>query len=42
MAMEAGMSVAQRSANRRLGLVLAAVAVAFFVGFMAKMIWWRG
>ena len=42
MAMEASISAEQRSANRRLGLVLAVVAVAFFVGFMAKMIWWRG
>ena len=29
--------VAQRKANRRLGLILASVAVLFFVGFMAKM-----
>jgi hypothetical protein len=29
---------AQRSANRRLGLVLACVALTFGVGFMVKMI----
>jgi hypothetical protein len=28
----------QRQANRRLGLILGTVAVAFFVGFMVKMI----
>ncbi len=27
----------QRKANRRLGLILASVAVAFAVGFMAKL-----
>ena len=27
----------QRKANRRLGLILASVAVVFFIGFMAKM-----
>jgi hypothetical protein len=25
-------------ANRRLGLILASIAVAFFIGFMAKMV----
>ena len=29
--------VAQRKANRRLGLILALVAVVFFVGIMVKM-----
>ncbi|MGM9515856.1 cytochrome oxidase small assembly protein [Roseateles sp. DB2] len=29
----------QRKANRRLGLILASVAVAFMVGFMVKMTW---
>jgi hypothetical protein len=28
----------QRKANRRLGLILASIAVAFALGFMAKMI----
>ena len=42
MGIDVGMSAEQKSANRRLGLVLAVVALAFFVGFMAKMIWWRG
>ena len=28
---------AQRKANRRLGLILASVALVFFIGFMAKM-----
>lgn len=27
----------QRKANRRLGLILASVAIAFMVGFMVKM-----
>jgi hypothetical protein len=30
---------AQRKANRRLGLILATVAFAFGLGFMAKMTW---
>ena len=29
---------AQRKANRRLGLILASVAIVFFVGFMTKMV----
>jgi hypothetical protein len=28
----------QRKANRRLGLVLASVALVFFLGFMTKMV----
>ncbi|MDH4059608.1 MAG: cytochrome oxidase small assembly protein [Aquincola sp.] len=28
----------QRKANRRLGLILASVALAFALGFMAKMV----
>jgi len=32
---------AQKKANRRLGLILASVAVAFFVGFMVKSIVFR-
>ncbi|WP_240660767.1 cytochrome oxidase small assembly protein [Inhella crocodyli] len=31
------MDAEQRKANRRLGLILASVALAFAVGFMAKM-----
>ena len=29
--------VAQRKANRRLGLILASVAALFFIGFLARM-----
>ena len=29
--------VAQRKANRRLGLILASVALLFFIGFLARM-----
>jgi hypothetical protein len=32
----------QRKANRRLGLILASVAVAFALGFMAKMVLFGG
>ena len=32
----------QRKANRKLGLILASVALAFGVGFMVKMIWFGG
>ncbi len=32
------LSDAQRKANRRLGLILASVAVVFFIGFMAKLV----
>ncbi len=28
----------QRKANRRLGLILASVALVFFLGFMTKMV----
>jgi hypothetical protein len=31
------MSIEQKKQNRRLGLILASVAVVFFIGFMAKM-----
>ena len=34
---DAGRLAQQRKANRRLGLILASVAVVFFIGFMAKM-----
>jgi hypothetical protein len=30
----------QRKANRRLGLILASLALLFGAGFMVKMIWW--
>ena len=30
-------AVAQRRANCRLGLILASVALVFFIGFLAKM-----
>jgi hypothetical protein len=33
------MSPEQRKANLRLGLILASVAVAFALGFIAKMSW---
>jgi hypothetical protein len=29
----------QKRANRRLGLILASVALAFFVGFVARVAW---
>ncbi len=29
----------QRKANRRLGLILASVAITFMVGFIVKMSW---
>lgn len=32
----------QRKANRRLGLILVSVALAFFIGFLVKMAWLRG
>jgi hypothetical protein len=32
----------QRKSNRRLGLILASVAVAFALGFMAKMVLFGG
>ncbi len=28
----------QKKANRRMGLILASIALVFFVGFMAKMV----
>ena len=34
----AGPSDAQRKANRKLALILASVAVVFFLGFMTKMV----
>ena len=32
------MNSEQRKRNRRMGLVLASIALVFFVGFMAKMV----
>jgi hypothetical protein len=32
---------AQKKANRKLGLILASIAIAFFVGFMVKSIVFR-
>ena len=32
----------RKRANRRLGLILASIAVAFFVGFMVKMVLLQG
>lgn len=32
------MTPEQKKSNRRLGLILVSVAVAFFVGFMVKMV----
>jgi len=32
------MTAEQRKANRRTGLILASVALMFFVGFMARMV----
>lgn len=32
------MTPAQKKANAKLGLILASVAVMFFVGFMARMV----
>jgi hypothetical protein len=33
------MTPEQRKQNLRLGLILASVAVVFFVGFFAKVVW---
>jgi hypothetical protein len=32
------MNAEQRKSNKRLGLILASVAVVFFVGFVAKLV----
>ena len=32
------MTPEQKKSNRRLGLILATVAIVFFIGFMARMI----
>ena len=31
----------QKRKNLRLGLILASIAIAFMLGFMAQMIWFR-
>ena len=36
------MTPEQKKSNRRLGLILASIAVVFFIGFMARMILVRG
>jgi hypothetical protein len=33
------LSAEQRKANRRLGLILATVALTFLAGFVAKIVW---
>jgi hypothetical protein len=33
------LSPEQRRANRRLGWILASVAMAFFLGFVIKLVW---
>jgi hypothetical protein len=35
-------SAEQRKANRRLGLILASVALAFALGFIARMVFFGG
>lgn len=32
------MTPEQKKSNRRMGLILASIAVAFFIGFMVKMV----
>jgi hypothetical protein len=36
------MTPEQKKNNRRMALVLASIAVVFFVGFIARMVWVRG
>jgi len=33
------MTPEQKKANRRMGLTLATIALVFFVGFVARMVW---
>ena len=33
------MTPEQKRSNRRMGLTLASIALLFFVGFMARMVW---
>ena len=35
------MTPEQKKSNRRMGLILASIAVVFFVGFIARMIFMR-
>jgi hypothetical protein len=35
------MSPEQKKSNRRMGLILASIAVVFFLGFIARMAWFR-
>ena len=36
------MTPEQKKNNRRMGLILASVAVVFFIGFIARMVFMRG
>ena len=36
------MTPEQKKNNRRMGLILASIAVVFFVGFIARMVFMRG
>ncbi|MEJ7685488.1 MAG: cytochrome oxidase small assembly protein [Variovorax sp.] len=33
------MTPEQKKNNRRMGLILASIAVLFFIGFVARMVW---
>jgi len=35
------MTPEQKKSNRRMGLILASVALVFFIGFMVRMAWLR-
>ena len=36
------MTPEQKKSNRRMGLILASIAVMFFIGFVARMVFLRG
>ena len=36
------MTPEQKKSNRRMGLILASIAVVFFIGFIARMVFLRG
>ncbi|MFC5609225.1 cytochrome oxidase small assembly protein [Variovorax soli] len=36
------MTPEQKKSNRRMGLILASIAVVFFLGFIARMVFVRG
>ena len=36
------MTPEQKKSNRRMGLILASIAVVFFIGFIARMVFVRG